>query len=309
MWHFVGYSDQATTRNSAQRNGDARTYDFRRPVRLAREDSHLLKVAMQTFGRQATTVLTTGLRALSHLGLTQLEEMSYDQYLSGLPEASVTAVLSLEPLQGKALLSIDLTTLLTMIDHLLGGPGGDDQPNRPLTDIEQSLVRHLFARVLRELSYSLEPITPTTPVLLALENNPQFVQAAAATDPVVVSRMQLTVGERVASCDLCLPYAMLAPALEAVTRRQDSTKRAQQRSAAAARTQQRLTDVEVDVSVRFDPVRLPSAQIGRLEIGDVINLGHKTSRPLAVTAAASTFAMAVPGSSGQKLAALIVATP
>ena len=61
MCHCVGYSDQATTRNGAQRN-DARTYDFRRPVRLAREDSHLLKVAMQTFGRQATTVLTTGLR-------------------------------------------------------------------------------------------------------------------------------------------------------------------------------------------------------------------------------------------------------
>jgi flagellar motor switch protein FliM len=308
MWHFVGYSDQATTRNSA-RSGDARSYDFRRPVRLAREDSHLLKVAMQTFGRQATTVLTTGLRALSHLSLTQLEEMSYDEYLSGLPESAVTAVLSLEPLQGKALLSIDLTSLLTMIDHLLGGTGGDPQPSRPLTDIEQQLVRHLFVRVLREFSYAMEPISPTNPVLLALENNAQFVQAAAATDPVVVSRMQLTVGERVASWDLCLPYAMLAPALEAVTRRTDSAKKAQARSAAAIRTSQRLTDVEVDVSVRFDPMQLPSSQIGRLEIGDVITLGHRTSRPLAVTAAASTFAMAVPGSSGKQLAALIVATP
>ena len=50
----MGYSDQATepaaVRNRAEHHGgllnartDARTYDFRRPSRLAREDAHLLK--------------------------------------------------------------------------------------------------------------------------------------------------------------------------------------------------------------------------------------------------------------------------
>jgi flagellar motor switch protein FliM len=301
----VGYSDQATRGSGARQ--EARTYDFRRPVRLAREDSHLLKVAFQTFGRQATTVLTTGLRAVSNLSLVQLEEMSYDEYLSGLPDTAVTAVLSMEPLEGKALLSIDQTTLMVMIDHLLGGPGSPDQPvERGLTDIEQALVRHLFGRVLRELAYAFEPIAHTAPALLALENNPQFVQAAAATDPVVVSRMTLTVGENSASADLCMPYVMLQPALEIITRNEDSAARTNERSAAAARTTARLGDVQVDVMVRFDALRLPSSQIGQLDVGDVISLGHRTSKPLAVTAANTTFGLAVPGSSGEKLAALIV---
>ena len=68
------YSDQATV-GQRRRRGEPKTYDFRRPVRLAREDAHLLKVAMQTFGRQATTVLTTGLRALSLLSLFQVDEI------------------------------------------------------------------------------------------------------------------------------------------------------------------------------------------------------------------------------------------
>jgi flagellar motor switch protein FliM len=306
MTDLVGYSNQATSDGSRRSRPGARSYDFRRPVRLTREDSHLLKVAMQTFGRQATTQLTTGLRALSVLSLVQVDEMSYDEYLSGLPEGSVSAVLSMEPLQGKALLSMEQATLMTMIDHLLGGTGTENQPERALSDIEQMLVRHLFGRVLRELAYAFEPIAVTKPQLLTLESNAQFVQAAAPTDPCVVARMQLAVGDRMGSADLCLPYAMLAPALEAVTQSADRGEKIKQRSMAAAKTTQRLNDVEVDVSVRFDSLRLPSSQIGRLAVGDVLNLGHRTSKPLSITSATSTFALAVPGASGRQLAALIV---
>jgi flagellar motor switch protein FliM len=306
MRRIVGYSNQATSGESRRARPEARSYDFRRPVRLAREDAHILKVAMQTFGRQATTVLTTGLRALSLMTLDQLEEMSYDEYLTGMAEGSVSAVLSLEPLQGKALLSIDLGTLMTMIDHLLGGNGGTSQPERPLTDIEQMLVRHLFGRVLRELAYAMEPISETSPRLLALESNAQFVQAAAPTDPVVVARLQLAVGERTSHADLCLPYTMLAPALEAATAKADRREVLLQRSAAAAATSRRLNDVEVDVSVRFDALRLPSSHIGRLNVGDVLNLAHRTTTPLSVTSASTVFALAVPGASGKQLAALIV---
>ena len=301
----VGYSNQATSTGKRPRAG-ARTYDFRRPVRLAREDAHLLKVAMQTFGRQATTVMTTSLRAVSVLSLIQVEEMSYDEYLSGLPEASVCAVMSMEPLQGKALMSFDLNTLMVMMDHLLGGNGLDQQPERQLTDIEQMLVRHLLGRAMRELAYAMEPIAVTRPALLTLESNAQFVQAAAATDPVIVARMQLAVGDRLSTTDLCMPYAMLQPALEVVTRSQDRGEKQKARSAAVAMTTQRLNDVEVDVSVRFDSLRLSSSQIGRLAVGDVISLGHRTSKPLEITSAASTFAHAIPGASGTQLAALIV---
>ena len=306
----MGYSDQATTRAGRRPRPEARSYDFRRPARLSREDAHLLKVVMQTFGRQATTVLTTGLRAVSLLTLDQLEEMTYDEYLTGMSDGSVCAVLTMEPLQGKALLSIEQFTLLTMIDHLLGGNGGTSQPDRALTDIEQTLVRHLFGRVLRELAYAMESIHDSTrPKLLALENNAQFVQAAAATDPVVVARMQLGVGEQTTTVDLCFPYVMLAPALEAATRKADRSEVLQQRTAAAAQTSRRLNDVEVDVSVRFDGFRLRSSEIGRLDVGDVLNLQHRTTQPLSVTSAAATFALAVPGASGKQLAAPIVASP
>jgi flagellar motor switch protein FliM len=299
---------RASNADTARRaRGEARTYDFRRPVRLAREHAHLLRVAMTTFERQSTTVLTTTLRALCHLAGDRIEELSYDEFVSSLDDGTMCVVLSIEPWQGKALLTFPQTTLLTMVDHQLGGMGGENQPNRTLTDIEQALVRQLLQRLLRELAYALEPISKGVhPQLLTLENDPRFVQAAAPTDPVVVAYFTLTVGTTTSNVALCLPYPMLAPALDDHSRSDDQVEREQSRAAAATLTQRRLTDVEVDVCVRFDPIPMRSADIGALQVGDVVPLGHRTTAPLSVTSAASVFAKAVPGASGRSLAILIV---
>jgi flagellar motor switch protein FliM len=278
-------------------------------VRLAREHVHVVRVAMQTFGRQATTVLTTSLRVLCQLGNPRIEELSYDEYLSGLPEQTVCAVLSLDPWPGKALLAFDLQTVLTMLDHQLGGPGAEAQPDRPLTDIEQALVRQLLVRMLRELTYAMEPLAHVRPQLVTLENDARFVQAAALTDPVVVARLDLSVGQREAAVSFCFPYAMLAPTLRLLTDSGDDREKVRLRAEAGRRTQERLSDVEVDVAVRFDALRMPSRAIADLKVGDVVTLEHRTTAPLSVTSASTTFARAVPGSSGKHLAVLIVSDP
>src|SRR4051795_12271150 len=151
----VGYSDQATA--FSRRRGEPRTYDFRRPVRLARDQAHLLRIAMDSFGRQSSTVLTTSLRVVCTLGSPLIEELSYDEYLSTLPESTVCAVVGLEPWSGRSLLSFEVPALLRVVDHLLGGSGPGQRPAPPRTDIEQSLLRHLPPRMLRELPYALEP--------------------------------------------------------------------------------------------------------------------------------------------------------
>jgi flagellar motor switch protein FliM len=263
---------------------------------------------MHTFSRQASTVLTTGLRVVCQVSNVRIEEFSYDEYLSSLGEATVSLILSLEPWPGKALLSFDQVVLLTMIDHQLGGHGADEQPDRSLTDIEQALIRAVMVRVLRELSYAFEPIAHVNPQFLALESDARFVQAAAPTDPVVVATMDITVGSRESRLSLCLPFAMIGPPLAAATVRKDSGDKARARLEAAKLTQERLTDVEVDVAVRFDPVRLSSGRLSTLQVGEIITLEHTTTTPLTITSASTAFARAVPGTSGKKLAVLVVDT-
>ncbi len=299
-------SQADTTPSARRRRGEARVYDFRRPVRLAREHNHLLKVAMQTFARQTTTVLTSSLRAVSSVSLPVIEELSYDEFLGPASDQTVCAVLSIPPWHGKALLTFEQGALLAMVDHQLGGMGSENQPERPLTDLEQALLRQLITRILHELSFALETIAKGVQVqLIALEPDIRFVQAAAATDPVVVCQMELSVGKRESILNLCLPYTMLAPALELATRKDDpDTNRL--RDAALAQTQRRLTAVDVEVSVRLEPTSMSSRDILQLKVGDVVPFPHPTASPVAVTSAAAVFARAVPGASGRNLAVLIV---
>lgn len=265
----------------------------------------MLRVAMNTWSRQVTTLLTTSLRVVCTVGNAQIDELSYDEFLSGMPDQSVCAVVTFDPLPGKALISFDLPVILTMIDHQLGGSGSAEQPDRPLTDIEQAITRQLLNRLLRELTYAFEAIAHIDPHLVALESDARFVQAVLPTDPVVVARLDLTVGQRESSVEFCMPFAMLAPSLEILTRSQESGDKTRLRLESAQLTQQRLSDVQVDVRVRFEPLRLPSEQIGLITVGDVITLHHPATRPLAVTSASTVFAHAVPGASGRKLAVLI----
>ncbi len=161
--------------------------------------------------------------------------------------------------------------------------------------------------MLHELTYALEPIAKNVrPHLVAMESDARFVQAAAATDPVVVANMDLTVGHHESRLSLCVPYAMLAPPLELATH-QDNRELARIRKVAAEQTQRRLTEVDVEVSVKFESRRMPSEAIGQLKVGDVVAFPHRTTRPLTVTSASTVFAQAIPGASGRRLAVLIVA--
>ena len=71
--------------SDGRRRGEPRTYDFRRPTKLSREHVRVLQIAQEAFARQATTILTTFLRAGARLELVGIEQSSYDDYIVTLP--------------------------------------------------------------------------------------------------------------------------------------------------------------------------------------------------------------------------------
>ena len=70
-----------------------------------------------------------------------------------------------------------------------------------------------------------------------------------------------------------------------------------------------LASAPIDVTVRFRPVRMRSEDIVGLSPGDVVPLAHPVTAPLTVTVNDTTFAHAVPGNQGSRLACLVVPAP
>jgi flagellar motor switch protein FliM len=296
-------------RATERRRPEPVLYDFRRPTQLSREHVRSMQMAMETFARHYSTLLTTTLRVVGQIQLQSVQQLTYDEYISGLDTPTVMMLLDVAPLEGVGILQFDLATSMLTLDHLLGGPGRLPQPARPFTDIEASLTSHLVERALNELRYGLEPLLRTEPTVQGIEHNPQFVQAAASSDMMLVSTFSMRVGAAEGQATLCLPFGSIFPFLERATQKNVGSPDPVARERAERTLAERVTDLPVDVTVRFQPTRLELPDVVRLQPGDVLTLRHPARAPLAVTAAGVTFAYAVPGSEGKRLAVRVVSPP
>jgi flagellar motor switch protein FliM len=291
------------------RRREPRTYDFRRPTKLSREHVRILQIAQENFARQATTTLTSALRTGARLDLVGIEQFSYDDYIATLPPSYFLAVFTLEPLPGKGLLAYPLDTAMAMVDHMLGGSGAGGQPNRPMTGMESSITGHLLEQLLAELADAFAHITALQPGLDGVEYNPQLAQAAAGSETVMVGTYAMRVGAREPQATLVLPFSTFAPALNNAASPQLSESARHKRQRALEALTERLQDVPVEVSVRFNPLEVPSGDLLSLAVGDVLLLRHAQDSPLQVTTNDVTFAHALPSNHRRRLAAEIVPVP
>src|SRR6195952_5378264 len=291
------------------RRGAPRTYDFRRPTKLSREHVRVLQIAQESFARQATTILTTLLRTGARVELVGIEQSSYDDYIVTLPNPVFITTFSIEPLAGKGMLAYSLDIAMAMVDHMLGGSGRAEQPNRPMTAMESTITSHLLERLPDEMAATFAPITEIQPVMLGFEYNPQLAQAASGSDTVMVATFSLAVGAREGEATLVLPFSSFAQSLNNAASPQLSDSAVAKRKLAAEALAVRLNLVPVDVSVRFAPLTVSSADLLSLAVGDVLLLRHAPDSPLEVTTNDVTFAYAIASNHRRRLAAAIVPTP
>ncbi|MBU2694781.1 MULTISPECIES: flagellar motor switch protein FliM [Pimelobacter] len=292
------------------RTAEPTPYDFRRPIQLSREHQRTLQLGFDGFARQATTVFTSSLRTVCTVTLVGIEQRTYAEYVDSLGPSTYMTLFSADPMPGTGVLEIPLFATMSCLDHMLGGPGSDEQPDRPLTEIEDGVIRGLVERLLGEMRYSLDGIVALEPTVTGIEYSPQFAQVASAADVMVVVELELRIGERAHRVSICLPFTGLLPHLTNATGSGAVSDRERaQRAQSALLLQEQFQRVPVAVSVRFRPIALDPGTLSALEPGSVVRLTHPASAPLDVTVAGNTFAHATPGTRGQRLAALIVTTP
>lgn len=281
-------------------------YDFRRPNKFTREHVRALQIASETFARQFTTVLSTTLRTVSQVQAKGIHQLTYDEYIRDVPNPTYLAILSLAPLAGASIFHLPLPVVMTAVDRLLGGPGAGPALHRPLTEIEQSLMRDLLGRVLRELAYAFESLTALEPVVLHQESNPQFAQIGSPSDMVIVFVYDLRIGGQAGEATLCVPFASLQPVLDEVAANSLLAGRVEADAESVRESLAgRMGAAPVTVSVSFPPVTLALSDIVDLRPGDVLPLEHRVDAPLEVSVGGLPRFAARPGRRGKRLACVI----
>lgn len=270
----------------------------------------MLQSACETYARQATMVLTSSLRSPALVAFRSIEQQRYGDYVQSLGDATAITIYAVPPLSRHAILQTPLSVAMSCVDQLLGGPGTAQQPDRPLSMLEASVIQGLLERLGAEIKYAFSHVVAIEPRMADVESSPQMVQIAAASDVMAVARFDIRLGEVTSEATLCLSFSDLLPHLTAseaaaANKGRDEARRAEAAEAVNAGFQ----DVPVDVAVRFRSTRVGGGTLGNLAVGDVIRLDHPAQAPLDVMAADVVVAHATAGTHGKRLACLVVATP
>lgn len=276
-------------------------YDFGRPATLAREHARALELAFETFTRQWATQLTDKIRVRAHVAVEQVALQTYAEYADALPATTTVVVCTVPGSEASGIVQFPLSAALSWIMQLVGGRA-IDVAERPLTPIEQGLIRHLMADALENLSHALGGLLPGGLSVTGIQYSPQFAQLASAGDLVLVTRLSMSLGDRTVPASVMLPAQ---PVLE----RLDSANPVMPADVAPELVRRQVEQTPVDLALRLTTLTVRPADVLGLSAGDVIRLPHPHDRPLDLVAGTVAVAAAAVGTSGARLACVVTSAP
>lgn len=296
-------------RKKADRAAEAKVYDFSKPMKLPREYARIMEMAISAFTSSWINQLVGRLHVVITGEAGDLMMRSYDDYIATLPHTTFIVVVDFQNGTNKGLLQFPRQTALAWVDHLLGGQGDiDSTPDRELTEVEVSVLSDFLKRVMTDLDMAFAGMLSLESKLHTIEYAPQFAQALDGSTPVLFAPITLTTGEHVDECSLMMPVAMITDAIHKGDGNGDTRSEEQKREANILR--QRLVDnleeIPIEVAVRFSRRKVNPRELDGLAVGDTLPLIHPTSRPLDLMVDDLILAEAAAGTSGSRLAAMVV---
>ncbi|HEX7098639.1 MAG TPA: flagellar motor switch protein FliM [Acidimicrobiia bacterium] len=261
------------------------TFDFRSPGKMAREQVRSLEVAHETFARRWGSVLTNTLRALVHLELLGVQQLTFEDYVKSMPNPVVLGVVDLPPLPGGVLLELNVPMGLTMVDRMLGGLGRPIGVRRP-TELEATLLREILEHGAEAIGETFRPFVEVEASLSSVEFNPHLVQTISPSEMVLVLVYSVAIahgGRSDGIATLCYPFSLLQPAAERLGRagwEHRPIVNLNGDASAAETMRTHLAEVDVDVSVTLRPSTITAADLAGIQPGDVIRLEHRVDEPV-----------------------------
>ncbi|MCR4425777.1 MAG: flagellar motor switch protein FliM [Firmicutes bacterium] len=280
-----------------------RVYDFKRPNRFSRDQLRTIHMLHETFARYLSTALSGHLRTAVKVSLTDVQQRIYDEYLSALKSPAVLYIFSAEPLDGKAIIELNPYIVFVMIDRLMGGQGRARGRVRELTEIEETLVRTMMTRAMRNLKDAWETMVSLTPHIDQYESNPQFAQIVSPNDTVCLMTFEVKVGEASGSMSMCIPHSTLQPVLLKLSAQQWYQKARKITSPKSTSTiAAGLERVRVPVTARLGTAEVTVREALDLDIGDVIMLNERAGQEITVIVGNTPKFRAIPGLVSRRIA-------
>lgn len=285
---------------------EVKKYDFRKPSKFSKEQIRTLRIIHENFARTLGNFLSAYLRTVVQIKVESVSQVSYGEFINSLPIPTLMAVLNLSPQLGTAVLETNLQLVFPMIDLLCGGEGRIPKDLRELTEIERTVMKRVYVKMLDSLGYAWQDIYKLEPVIESLETNPQYNQTLASNETVALVTLSSQVGDTQGFINICLPFITLEPAIPHLSAqhwfRNVNQKEGENK---VSQIKKRMENVEVNLTAVIGETSVSVEDFLGIQVGDVLPLETKVGEKLKLYAENSLKFKVQPGISGRKMAVQI----
>lgn len=263
---------------------EIRSYDFKRPERINQEQIRALHTLHESFVRTLTGTLSGFLRTITEVRVVHTQQMTYGEFIAGLPNPTCFALVDATPLEEPLCLELSPLVVYPLLDRLLGGTNQHlFIPQREMTPIEGRLVRTILERVLGCLAQAWSGVRTIEFGLREVASNPDVVQILPPNELVVVVGFEIKLNERAGTMSLCLPFGAIEPLLDDLTRQSwTHAARAAADDPSAQRIESHLGAAPITVTGVLAETRITFGEFSRLEVGDIITTDRPATAPVTV---------------------------
>jgi flagellar motor switch protein FliM len=263
---------------------EVRPYDFKRPERVSKDQMRALQTVHEAFARNFGAALSGFLRTIVEVKVATCEQMTYSEFISGLPNPTSFNLIESTGLEGQMCLEISPLIIYPIIDRLLGGTSQDlFIPQRPMTLIETRLIGNVTNRGLLALAEAWASVKEMDFSIVATESNPQLVQIVPPNEVVVVLGFELKTSNRAGTMNLCIPYNVIEPVVEELSAQSwFSAAKSQRSKAAEDRLTRGLGRATVSVTGLLAQTTITMRDLATMTVGDIIATDTPAVEPVAL---------------------------
>ncbi len=275
--HEVDALLSAIDSGSAEMGADAAAleYDFKRPVRLSRDQVRAFEILQESVARGLQPALSGLLRAPVEVRLAGVHQGSLREFVSSLPSPTAVAVVRAEPSGETGILELHPLIAFPFVERLLGAPRpGPSSETRALTALEWGVLDTAVLRILERTAETWGQGTRFE--VVRREGDPGALSLAGPNDAAVSVAFEVMMGEQRGGLELAFPVRTV----ERVVGRAHADPR---REGGAGELSEQIFPARVRLTAHLPEFEARLGDLRRLGPGDLLVTGNASGDPVVVS--------------------------
>lgn len=270
------------TRQDHKREAPAVKFDFRRPDRIPKSQVRAIHLLHDTFARNLVSSLSAYLRSYLTVNLASVEQLSYSEFLDGLPSPTCIVSLGLSPYDGNGVLELNPSLVFPILEMVLGGTGKSSASiQRDITEIEQKLLDGLFRIILHDLREAWKVVTSVDFSIESMETEPQLLHVLAPNEAVVAIGIEVRIGETVGMMNIAVPSIVIKMMRQKFDQ-QWSMRKTHANASEQRRLMRFLRESSLAMEALLEGPTLTVKDVLSLSEGHLLTLDYPIDRPVEV---------------------------